>query len=528
MRYLLLFLLIFTVSCSATSKSPKKMLKINIKDEPQSLDPRKARDLNAVTLMHMLFEGLSRIGKDGSAELALAQEMVVSEDEKTYTFYLRPALWSDGSPVTSYDFASSWRKMLDPAFPTDLAYQLYVIKGGREAKSGESSLEEIAIQTPDASTLIVELQEPTPYFLELLTSPSFFPVPRALDAKGSSWTESLSEYVSNGPFVLSAWDHSDKIQVARNPLYWDAKNVRLPGIEMVMVSAETELRMYRDSQLDWAGSPLSTLPSDSVSHLKESQDLQVKPLLGTAFLWINTQSHPLLSHPLGRRALAFSIDRKEITEHILQGGQLPATSLVPPMMGLSVNGYFNDGDLQKAQDLLSLYCEREEVEKSGLASLSILYIADERNYSIAIALKEQIENALAIQIDLEAVERKGFYERVSKKQYQIAAGSWVADFNDPINFLEVFKFKEGSTNKTGWENGKYIDCLNQSILCNNIEERKKILRDAERILIDQMPLIPIFHYALNYLQKPGVKDIALSPMGQIDFRWCKLEEEPAR
>lgn len=527
MRTLLLALLLFTLSCSPSPDS-KKLLRINIKDEPQSLDPRRARDLNAATLMHMLFEGLTRIGKDGSAELALAREMQVGEDGKTYTFHLRPALWSDGSPVTSFDFAASWRRTLDPAFPTDLAYQLYIIKGAKEAKSGEASIEEIAVQTPDASTLIVELEEPIPYFLELLTAPSFFPVPQALDAKNNKWTESLGAYVSNGPFVLRAWDHSSKIQVAKNPLYWDAAQVRLPGIEMVMVNPETELRMYKDSQLDWAGSPLSNLPPDSVTYLKENRDLQVKPLLGTYFLRINTESHPFLSHPLTRRALAFSIDRQAITEHILQGGQLPATALVPPTMGLSAKGYFNDADGKKAQDLLALYFEREELAREEVPVLSLLYAVGERNHTIASALKEQIETGLNVRVELEAAERKIFYERVSKKEYQIAAGSWIADFNDPINFLEVFKFKEGSTNNTGWENAKYIECLNRSNLCNNIEERKKILRDAERILIDQMPFIPIFHFALNYLQKPEVKDIALSPMGQIDFRWCRLEDEPVR
>ena len=299
-----------------------------------------------------------------------------------------------------------------------------------------------------------------------------------MDEKNSNWTESTSGYVSNGPFVLRTWEHSNTIQVVRNPLYWDAKSVHLPGIEMVMVTPEAEFRMFQDCQLDWAGSPLSILPPDSISHLKEKQNLQVKPLLGTYFLRINTLGNPFLSHPLTRRALAFSINRGAITEHILQGGQLPATSLVPPTMGLSVNGYFNDADSEKAKDLLDLYCEREEFSQSEFPSLSILYIADERNYAIVMTLKEQIENALGIQVDLEPAERKIFHERVSKKQYQLAAGSWIADFNDPINFLDVFKFKEGSTNNTGWENTKYIECLNQSVLCNNLEERKNILLRA--------------------------------------------------
>lgn len=527
-HFLIVLLILLTFSCSNSSSDAKKMLHINIKDEPQSLDPRRARDLSSVTLMHMLFEGLARIGKHGAAELALAEEMQISEDGRTYVFHLRHALWSDGTAVTSHDFAQSWRRMVDPNFPTDLAYQLFIIKGAREARSGEVSIDQLAVQTPDARTLVVELEQPIPYFLELLTSPSFFPVPHWIDAKGSQWAEDLSSYVSNGPFLLRAWDHSNRIEVARNPLYWDAKHVQLSGIEMVMVNPEAELRMFRDRQLDWAGSPLSNLPPDSVSYLKETKDLQVKPLLGTYFLRINTLGNAPLGHPLMRRALACSIDRQAITEHILQGGQLPATALVPPAMGLSAKGYFNDADQEKAADLFALYCEREQMSKAELPPLSILYIASERNHAIAMTVKQQIEIALGLQVDLEAAERKMFYERISKKQYQVACGDWLADFNDPINFLEVFKFKDGSTNNTGWENQKYVECLNRSVLCTNFEERKKILREAERLLIDQMPVIPIFHYALNYLQRPGLEGITLSPMGQIDFRWCRLEEQPVR
>jgi oligopeptide transport system substrate-binding protein len=504
----------------------KKILRINIQDEPQSLDPRMARDLNSITLMHMLFEGLARISKEGSAELALAEEMQTSEDGLTYTFRLRSALWSDGTPVTSYDFAQSWRRMLDPNFPTDLAYQLYVIKGARESKN--SGIDQLAVETPDPQTLIVSLETPIPYLLELLTFPSFFPVPHRMDAENSHWTEDHSKYVSNGPFVLKTWEHSNKILVARNPKYWDEKNVYLKGIEMVMVNPETELRMFKDCQLDWAGSPLSTLPPDAVGSLKQSRDLQVRPLTGTYFLRINTEGNALLSHPLFRRALAFAIDRQSITEHILQGGQLPATALVPPAMGLSANGYFNDADPLKAADLLSLFCEREDLSKENLPSIDLLYMASERNHMVAMTIKQQIESALGIRVSLEAAEKKLFYVRVSKKQYQMAAGSWIADFNDPINFLDVFKFKDGSTNNTGWENSKYVDCLNRSVLCNDSIERKKILREAERLLLDQMPLIPIFHYALNYLQKTRLEDITLSPIGQIDFRWCKLEETPTR
>jgi oligopeptide transport system substrate-binding protein len=521
----ILFVCIALSSCrSTTTSSPKQALRINIQDEPQSLDPRKARDLNAITLMHMLFEGLERVGKDGKTEPALADGVDVSEDGLRYQFRLREAFWSNGEPITSYDFAESWRKVLDPAFPTDLAYQLYVIRGAKLAKLGETSLQQVGIQTPDPRTLIVELEQPTPYFLELLTFPSFFPVFHRLDKENPHWAEDTAAFISNGPFALKKWKHSDQIRVVRNANYWDSQNVKMQRIDLLMIHPETELRMFGDGALDWAGSPLSTLPADALQNLKEKHSLKVQPLTGTYFLRVNTMDASLLSQSSFRRALALSLDRQKITEHILQGGQLPAKALVPPMMGLTPSGYFGDANVHEALNLLSSAFEQSGQSAAKMPSISLLYVAGERSHLIAQTIQQQIEQALGFTIQLEAVERKMFYERISKKQYQLAAGSWIADFNDPINFLEVFKYKDGSTNNTGWENPKYIERLNLSAVCKDPEERKKLLQEAEHLLMEQMPLIPIFHFALNYLEKEGVEDVFLSPIGQIDFRWSHVEK----
>ncbi|MBF8264023.1 MAG: oppA-G [Parachlamydiales bacterium] len=524
-RLWVLLLLVLAISCRSTSSSKtSQVLRINIQCEPVSLDPRKARDLNAVTMMHMLFEGLARIGKDGRAQLAMAESVAVSEDGLRYSFRLREASWSNKEKITSADFAESWRKILDPAFPTDLAYQLYVIKGAKKAKTGEISPQEVEIQTPDSRTLIVELEQPTPYFLELLTFPSFFPVYQPLDAQNPHWAEDPATYVSNGPFKLTKWKHSDRVFVERNGSYWDAGSVSLKGIEMVMIQPETELRMFLDGDLDWAGSPLSNLPIDALNNLKRNETLRVQPLSGTYILRVNTADSSLLSQPLFRRALALALNRQKIAEHILQGGQIPAQALVPPMMGLAPSGYFADASFSEAQTLLSTVLKQNGQETSDIGPITLLYVAQERNHLIAQTVQKQIEAVLGMNIQLEAVERKMFFERLSKKKYQLAAGSWIADFGDPINFLEVFKYKDGSSNNTGWEMPKYIERLNSSAVCRDEEERKSILREAEQLLMDQMPVIPIFHFSLNYLQQEEVKDVCLSPIGQIDFRWSHIEE----
>ena len=161
----------------------------------------------------------------------------------------------------------------------------------------------------------------------------------------------------------------------------------------------------------------------------------------------------------------------------------------------------------------------------NLEPIKISYSNTERNTLIVQAVQKNWEEALGIKVELDAIEPKIFFQRISEREYQLAAGSWTADFNDPINFLEVFKYKDASTNNTNWESSKYIDLLNQSGLCRDLDERKGLLREAEQILMEQMPIIPIFHYALNYLQREGLQDVALSPLGQIDFRWARMNKD---
>lgn len=527
----LLFACILLMTSCQTSKAPEKhhsKLRINIGADPQTLDPRKARDLTSITLMHMFFEGLTRVSKTGEIELALADSVEVSDDGLQYRFHLRKSFWSNGDPVTSFDFADSWRAVLDPQFPTDIAYQLYVIKNARKARMGEMNLGQVGIHTPDAQMLVVDLEHPVPYFLQLLSMASFYPVPKIANGD-SNWSINPETYVCNGPFTLNTWKHADEISALKNSSYWQASDVKLSEIDLYMMSGDTEIQMFEEGKLDWAGSPLSTIPVDAVRELKSNEKLHINPFSATYFFRVNTADKILdkknpLSSVSFRKALAFSLDRKGITEHVLQGGQSPAISLVPPEMGLSEKGYFHDGHQQKAHSLLMDALLELDLTLETLEPIKVSYSSSERNAAIAQAIQKQWEEGLKIKVELEAVEPKIYFQRISHKEFQLAAGSWTADFNDPINFLEVFKYKEASTNNTNWESSKYADLLNQSGLCMDSNERKRLLREAEQILMDQMPIIPIFHFALNYLQSTGLEAVALSPLGQIDFRWARMGE----
>jgi oligopeptide transport system substrate-binding protein len=481
----------------------KQTAKLSIQAEPTSLDPRKARDLGSHVIIRLLFEGLMREAKDGSIEPALAKK--IETNGKQYTFYLHDSKWSDGTSLTSKDFIFSWKSILDPQFPSDVAYHLYPIKHAKKIKLGELPSTMLGVSAPDDHTLCVELEQPTPYFLELLTLPVFFPVSQATIQSNPNWAQEADTYVSNGPFKLIQWAHSNLIQCVKNENYLEANLVKLRGLDLSVVTSDTGLRMFEENKLDWMGSPLSALPTDSLTALK---NLQKNPFLATGFCRLNVLREPL-SHPELRQALSLSLDRKAIVEHLLKGGQTEATSLVPKEMGLS-NGYFQQ-DIKKARGLLSQLRE-------PISPILISYSNNERNTLLAQTLQRQWQENLNIHVEIEAVEPKVFFQKISQKKYQIAIGSWTADFNDPINFLEVFKFKENGTNNTGWENQEYRDLLNQSESCMNQEERKELLRKAEKILMEEMPIIPIYHYALNYLKNEELSDVYLSPQGHLDLR----------
>jgi oligopeptide transport system substrate-binding protein len=218
--------------CQSRPSGAASSLSINIKDEPQSLDPRKARQVNSQAIVHMLFDGLMRMGKEGKVETALAHQVEESADHKSYIFHLRDSYWSNGEKVVAYDFAYAWKKVLSPDFPSDIAFLFYPIKNARAAKEGVAPLSEVGITCLDDKTLFVELNEPIPYFLDLVALPMFSPINARLDQENPQWMCEAKDYVGNGPFMVANWEHQRAFQLKKNPLYWDSAAVHLEEIDL--------------------------------------------------------------------------------------------------------------------------------------------------------------------------------------------------------------------------------------------------------------------------------------------------------
>jgi oligopeptide transport system substrate-binding protein len=503
--------LLFSCQKQGDNLEPKKKgISINILSDPTTLDPRKTRALNERILTNMLFEGLTRLDKEGKTSLALAEEVEISSDGKSYSFRLKEAYWSHGERIQPQDFIYAWQTALSPSFPSSNAYQLFCIKNAEEIKLGKKEAQDLGVYALDEKTLKIDLVRPVPYFLELLAFSIFFPVHPSMDQ---------GNLVFSGPFVLKEWKHNDFIEVKQNPAYWDAKAVHLPSVYMTMVGEDTEMQMFEHKELDWAGSPMSTLPIDLLQNLKKEKVLHSSPMAGTVFFRVNTEKFPFHNKNI-RKAFALAIHRQELVDHVIQGDQKVALRFLPS----SPVSYFADGADEEARAFLQKGLQELGISKSELGKVTLLYASNQKNHLTAQAIQQDWKRSLDLDVTIEAAESKVYYSRIGVQDYQLAAGSWIADYNDPESFLEVFKYKNSSTNNTQWENPLYTSLLSTA---NDLkkEQRAQVLGQCETLLMEELPIIPLYHLNYLYLKDKNLCDVIISPLGNIDFKWAYFYDE---
>lgn len=492
--------------------------------DPTSLDPRLVRDLVSINLMHMLYEGLMRTGPDGKPEPALAESISISPDQLTYIFSLRNSKWSDGKPLTAEDFAESWKSMLSPEFPAPYAYQLFSIKGAKAAKEGKEPLSNVGISATSPNTLLVQLEEPVPYFLELLTSHFYFPA--HANVRNESDKDLLAhpqQLINNGPFKIAHWKQRNELAAIRNPEYWDAPSVKIDGITLQILDENSALRLFKTGELELAGSPLSTLPQDAVLSFKEAGTLKISPAAGTHWLRFNTEKTPFNNLKM-RKAFNLALDRQAIVEHITQGNQPPARGAIPPSFGIEKQNYYKDHDVLSAQKYFFGALVDMKANDQKLPDISLCYAANDRNHKVAQAIQQQWKKAFGIDVALESCELQVLYQKLHEGNYQMSLGSWYADIRDPINFLEIFKSREYATNHTHWEDPLFANLLSQSAHETSQEKRLEILTQAEEVLMDGMPIAPIYHGAFNYLVQENVDGIKLNELGHLDLREASFKK----
>jgi oligopeptide transport system substrate-binding protein len=526
LRLLLALSLVVLLSSCHKEKESKGYLKINIKEEPISLDPRKGGDVVSSTFHFMLFEGLTRLNTEGSIIPAQAERIVISEDGTIYTFSLRKSHWSDGSLVTAYDFEKAWKDILSPSFPSVNAHLLYPIKNAEEVKQGKLPLSAVGIYALNAKTLVVELKAPTPYFLDLTGFSVFFPVKSDIDKKDPEWAYHVSpRFLCNGPFTLKEWKHEGQIVVEKNELYWEKERIHLEGIHISMVANEmTALQMYENKELDLLDMWISPIPLEALAELSKRENLNVKPIGGSTVCVFNVKS-PFFQNIHLRKAFALAIDRGAIVKNITGLGELPALQLIPPVLkNAETKPFFKDHDREAARFFLKKGLSELGLQLKDLQGITYIYSASERNHKIAQALQQQWLDVLNVEVHLQNLEAKLHLDSLARRTFHFGQSQWFAQYHDQLNFFERFKSRANVKNYPGWENETFVSLLNRASLERDPQRRLKILESAEALFIEEMPLTPIYHWSTALLAQPYVKNLRVFKMGNPDFTQISLDE----
>ncbi len=472
------------------------------------LDPHLAVNIAEMDIISALFEGLvSEDPVDLRPVPGVAERWDVSPDALTYTFHLREnARWSDNSPVTAHDFASSWQRILTPSLGADNASLLYVLQGAEAFhKAASTDFASVGVTATDARTLRVTLERPTPHFLSLLTHTAWYPVKlSAISAHGSPHTRGTpwtrpGRLIGNGPFLLDEWQPNQLVAVSRTPSYWDSNTVRLRGIRFYPIdSRDAEERMFRSNQLHLT----YVLPNSKIDTYREAnpQFLRSDPYLNTYFLRLNT-THRSLTDPRIRRALSLALDRTALTSNILRGGQLPATSLTPP----NIPNYTPpDAPLSNPDEARRLLADAGYPEGKGFPPLEFLYNTSENHRLLAEAIQEMWRRELGLDVRLANQELKVVQAERRAGRYQIVFSDWVGDYLDPLTFLDIMRSDSGN-NYTGWSDKSYDALLFAAARNPDLSARAQQLRDAETALLAAAPIIPLYYNTHTFLIRPSVK-----------------------
>ncbi|MDX1455629.1 MAG: peptide ABC transporter substrate-binding protein [Gammaproteobacteria bacterium] len=473
--------------------------------EPETLDPHKARGAEAANILRDLYEGLTREGADGSILPGVARSWEVSEDALRHTFHLRPdARWSNGDPLTAADFVFAFRRSVDPATGSVFADYFRVIRGADDVLEG-GAVEQLGVHARDAHTLVIELIRPVPYLHDLLAHHSTYPVHRpSLEQHGERFTRP-EHHVGNGAFRLVDWRVNDVMHLAANPEYWDAAAVRLSDVYYYPIDdSEAEYNRFRAGQLDIT----QTLPVARYRQLAEDspEALRVAPYLSTYYYGLNVQQPPFKGAPGLRRALSLVIDRDVIADKVLGIGELPSWSLTPPGMAGYPEVRLDYADWPMAQRLAEareLYAAAGYDEDQPL-ELEVRINSGEVHRKVALAVSTMWRQALGVETRIISEEWRVFVQtRRQRQDTQVYRAGWVGDYNDPLTFLQTL-LPGSPVNDTGYSSEQYARTMLLANEERDPERRMERLAAAERLMLADHPVIPLYVYVSKHMVAPHV------------------------
>ena len=505
----------------------QKILLLGNGSEPKGIDPHIVTGVPENNIIISLLEGLIAYhpSNDFLPDPGVAESWEHNEDCSQWIFHLREnAMWTNGDPVTAHDFVYSYKRILTPTLGAEYADMLYVVRGAEDYHQKRTTdFDQVHVKALDDHTLEIGLVGPIPYFLSMLKHYSWYPVnPRVIEAHGgidnrdASWTQ-VENFVGNGPFKLKYWKTNNYIEVEKSKTYWDYANVKPNGIRFFPIERQsTEEAAFRAGQIHYC----YQIPLDRIDYYREHAPklIHFDDYIGSYFYRFNV-TRPPLDNPLVRKALTLSVDRKTIVENVTRGNETAASGYVYA----SMKGYQSPGNIhfdpERARQLLA---DAGYPDGKGFPKVDILINTQEAHKIIAEAIQAMWKEYLNIDVGLLNQEWKVYLDNQKNLNYEISRSGWIGDYMDPITFLQIFTSDSGN-NQTGWGNPRYDELLKLANTTGNQEERLKMMQEMENILLDELPIAPIYWYTRKYLLSPLVKDwnpklLDFHPYKYIDFQ----------
>ncbi|HYE51575.1 MAG TPA: peptide ABC transporter substrate-binding protein [Azospirillaceae bacterium] len=496
--------------------------------EPETLDPHKSSGVPDSYIQFDLFDGLV-VPDGGNGQVpGAAESWSVSPDGLVYTFKLRAnGKWSDGTPVTAEDWVFSWKRIVDPKIASKYSWMLWPVKNAKPISEGKAPLDQLGVKAVDATTFQVTLEQPTPYFVSSLTHHSTYAISKANYEKFGEDYIKPGNLVSNGAYMLKEAIPQGHVKVVKNPHHHDAANTKIDTVYFYPTeNLEAELKRFRSGELHFT----YEIPVSQMGWVRQNMADQMKlaPYFGTYFYAMNMTKEPWKSNKDLRLAVNLAVDRQAITEKIMQQGQIPAYSWVPP----NVPNY-----TQQVPEYATWTQEQREakakelVQKAGYGpggkplEIEILFNTSENHRKTAIAVASMLQKVLGAKVVLNNQEWKVFLSTRDEKQFKdIVRHGWIGDYVDPNNFLELLRSDVGKQNPSGYANKEFDRVLSEANATMDVEKRRALLEQAEKIALDDIPIIPLYFYVSKHMISPKVVGWKDSLQDYHPSRWLSIKE----
>jgi len=497
---------------------------VNITSEPADMCTITTTDTISFSVMRHIIENLVTLDDNDKVQPGVAKEWTVSDDGLVYTFKLRDDMkWSNGEAVTAKDFVFAWTSLLTPEFAADYAMFGYVFKNGRAYNNGEVGADQLGFKALDDYTLECTLENPTPYFIDTLAFGVMAPVnEKAYNEFGTAYATDADKIVTNGAFTMSSWEHESKIVLTKNPDYYNAKNIALETINMVMINdTNAALNAFKAGEVDVIG-----VNGDQAKLMKgESFPVYTYDDGSTFYLEFNL-TDPTLANQNLRSAITYGIDSQAFVDSIVKNSSKPAIGFVPPAInGLEkkfaeeVGATLPVFDKAKATEFLD-----KAKQELGTDTIKITMICDDGDTAVknAAFVQEQLKSNLGLEIEVEAMPFKSRLERMSNKDFSLVFAGWGPDYNDPMTFLDLFETGNGN-NHTSYSNPAYDELLNKVRTTLDAKERFGYLMDLEKIVTTDLPIAPIYWRSRDYIVSGKIESGVLRTAFQdMNYKNVKL------